>query len=115
MARRSYALAGIVTAFVFILLYATFRFTPAPLPLSPEDRLAATRECQRAIGEEIADARFPFEATAQDLGSGGLQLSGSVDSGSRSQSVRRNFDCYLHVNPSTGGYVADSTLVWQSH
>jgi hypothetical protein len=113
--RRIYLGAAVAVGFVLVLLYATFRYTPTPLGQSSELRLAAARECQRAVREGVPDARFPIGASVKGLDGGRLQLSGSVDSGRGSQTTRRNYDCFLSFSPSTGEFVTDSVEVWQSH
>lgn len=115
MARSSYVWMAVATCFVLVLLYATLRSTPTPLGQSSDDRLAAVRECQSAVREDVADARFPTSPNVTDLGEGRLLLSGSVDSGSETQTVRRNYECYLSPDSSAGAYEADSVEVWQSH
>ncbi|CAN5826982.1 hypothetical protein BH23GEM5_BH23GEM5_23580 [soil metagenome] len=114
MARRTYILAGLVICFVLVLVYATLSST-TPLGQTRGDHAAATRECQRAIRESAADARFPFAAKVKDLSGDRLQLSGSMDSGSGMEVERRNYECFLSPQSSTGAYIADSVEVWKSH
>jgi hypothetical protein len=104
-----------VVSFVALLLYTTIQSTTTPLGQAPEDRLAAANACQRAVGEDVPDARFPLAASVADLDGGRLHLSGSVDSGSGVQAVRRNYECFLRRDPVAREYVADSIVVWQSH
>jgi hypothetical protein len=115
VARSRYAWAGLAVSFVLLLLYTTIQSTPTPLGQAPEDRLAAASACRRAVGEGVPDARFPLSASVASLGDGRLHLSGSVDSGSGVQAVRRNYECFLRRDPVAGDYVADSIAVWQSH
>ncbi len=114
MARHTLILAGLAICFVVVLVYATLSST-APLRQAREDHAAATRACQRAIRESVADARFPFAANVKDLSGGQLQLSGSMDSGSGMEVERRNYECFLSPHFSTGAYIPDSVEVWKSH
>ena len=113
MARTAYVWAGFALCFVAVLVYATLCTTPGGQ--SREDHAAATRACQRAIRESVADARFPFAANVKDLGGDQLHLSGSMDSGSGLEVERRNYECLLSPQASTGAYTADSVKVWKSH
>ena len=113
MLRLPYILAGM--AVVVVLLYATLRTTSTPLGQDSNQLAAATSECQRAIREVVADARFPFQPNADDSRSGQLRLTGSMDSGSGAESERRNYICYLSVDAGRGEYAADSVEVWKSH
>jgi hypothetical protein len=115
MARNSYVLAGLAIGFAVVLLHATLRSTSTPLGQARKDHAAATRECQRALRESVADARFPFEANVTDLPSDQLQLTGSMDSGSGLEAERRNYVCFVSPHTASGGYVADSVEVWKSH
>ena len=114
MARTAYVWTGLAICFVAVLVYTTLSST-TPGGRSREDHAAATRECQRAIRELITDARFPFAANVKDLGGDRLQLSGSMDSGSGMEVERRNYECFLSPQSSTGAYTADSVQVWKSH
>ena len=114
MGRTSYAVAGMGLAFVLLLLYTTFHSTDTPLEQPPEDREAAELACRTSVRTRVPHARFPFSASVERHGGGGLFLSGSVDAGTDGQIVRRNYECLLHQDPS-GAYVADSVVVWQSH
>lgn len=114
MARHTLILAGLAIFFVIVLVYATLSST-TPLRQAREDHAVATRACQRAIRETVADARFPFAANVKDLAAGQLQLSGSMDSGSGMEVERRNYQCFLSPHSGTGAYIADSVEVWKSH
>ena len=106
-------LAGLAICFVAVLVYATLSTTPGGWPR--EDHAAATRACQRAIRESVADARFPFAANVKEFGGDQLHLSGSMDSGSDREVERRNYACFLSLDSSTGAYIADSVELWKSH
>ena len=114
MTRRSYAIAGGVTAFLLLLLYTTLRSTSTPLQQASESRAAAQDVCRNSVRTRISEARFPFDANVEDRGAGQLRLSGSVDVGSTNQPVRQNYECLVRRDDS-GAYVTDSVQVWQSH
>ncbi|CAN5126185.1 hypothetical protein BH24GEM2_BH24GEM2_03850 [soil metagenome] len=38
-----------------------------------------------------------------------------MDSGSGMEVERRNYECFLSPQSSTGAYIADSVEVWKSH
>ena len=114
MLRAPYILAGIVIVLV-LLLFATLRTTSTPLGGRDDLVVAATQECQQAIRESVADARFPFQPNVSDREAGQLRLTGSVDSGSGPASERRNYVCYMSVDVERGEYAADSVEVWKSH
>ncbi len=115
MPGRPYLLAIAAACFTLVLLYATLRSAASPPDLSPEVRRAAVLECEEAVREDIADARFPFDPDMSEAPGGGLLLSGSVDFGSGITATRRNYECFLRESPATGAYRADSVEVWQSH
>ena len=112
--RTSYVVASIGLVFVLFLLYTTIRSTDTPLTQSPEDREAAELACRASVQRRVAHARFPISPSVERHADGRLFVSGSVDAETDGQSVRRNYECLLHQEPS-GAYVADSVLVWQSH
>jgi hypothetical protein len=114
MARTSYVVASMGLAFVLLLLYATFSSTDTPLEQPPGDREAAELACRTSVRRRVPNARFPFSASVERHRDGRLFLSGSVDAGIDGQNVRRNYECLLHQDRS-GGYVADTVVVWQSH
>ena len=114
MARTTYMWAGLAIGFVAVLVYATFSST-ASGTRSREDHAAATRACQHAIRESVADARFPFAPNVKEFDGDQLHLSGSIDSGSGMEVERRNYECFLSPQASTAAYIADSAKVWKSH
>jgi hypothetical protein len=101
-------------AFVLLLLYTTMQSTDTPLDQPTEDREAAELACRTSVRSRLPQARFPFSANVERHEDGRLFLSGSVDAGTKGQIVRRNYECLLHQD-SSGAYVADSIVVWQSH
>lgn len=105
---------GLAVCFVLVLLVVTLRSTSTPLALSAEDGASAQRTCRDAVRARLPDARFPRDASVEDRGGGRLFLSGSVDAGSPSQAVRRNYECLLR-RERPGVYAPDSVRVWQSH
>lgn len=108
------AVLGLGTAFVLVLLFVSLRSTSTPLDLPPGDRAAAQRTCQDAVRGRLPDARFPHAASVEAREGGSLRLFGSVDAGSASQAVRRNYECLLRrAGPER--FAADSVRVWQSH
>jgi hypothetical protein len=109
-----FAAIGLGTAFVLFLLFVSLRSTSTPLHLAAGDRLAAQRTCRGAVRERLPDARFPHGANVEARDRGKLRLFGSVDAGSASEAVRRNYECVL-LPDGSGGFVADSVRVWQSH
>jgi hypothetical protein len=113
MVRVYYALAGV--GVVLVLLLTTLRMTSTPLGDDRETWLEATRECQRAVRESVADARFPFEPNLSDVEDNTARLSGSMDSGSGSDIERRNYVCYMTAHAEAGAYLADSVSIWKSH
>ena len=114
MGRTSYVVASTGLVFVLLVLYATIRSTDTPLDLPAEDREAAEHVCRTSVKSRVPQARFPFSANVESHEDGRLFLSGSVDAETEAQTVRRNYECLLHQDPS-GAYVADSVVVWQSH
>ena len=114
MARSTFVWAGLAICFVAVLVYATFSSTTVG-GRSSEDHAAATRACQRAIRESVADARFPFAANVKDFSGDQLHLSGSLDSGRGLEVERRNYKCFMSLHSSTGAYIPDSVEVWKSH
>lgn len=109
-----YAIPALGTCFLLVLLVVTLRSTPTPLDLTTEDRASAQRACRSSVRARLPGARFPHGANVGVREGGRLHLSGSVDAGSPTQAVRRNYECLLRRLDS-GAYVADSVLVWQSH
>lgn len=109
-----FAVLGLGASFVLVLLFVSLQSTSTPLDLAPGDRAAAQRSCQGAVRARLPDARFPHDAGVEARDRGRLRLFGSVDAGSASQAVRRNYECLLHRDGS-GGFAADSVRVWQSH
>lgn len=105
---------GLGTAFVLVLLFVSLQSTSTPLDLAAADRAAAQRACHAAVRARLPDARFPHSAGVEARDRGGLRLFGTVDAGSASQAVRRNYECLLHPDGS-GAFAADSVRVWQSH
>lgn len=114
MARQTPILAGLAICFVLVLAYATLSFTD-PLVRPREDHAAAVRECQDAIRDSVADARFPFAANVEELSGDQLRLSGSMDSGSGIGVERHNYVCFLSSHSTSEAYNADSVEVWKSH
>ena len=112
--RNRYGLAAVATSFLLVLLFATFRSTSTPLQLAPEARESARRACYASVVARLPGARFPHDPSMETRPTGQLFLSGSVDAGGPSQSVRRNYECVLRRDPS-GAFVAESVSVWQSH
>lgn len=115
MARVLYALAGV--AIVLLLLQATLQTTSTPLGDDRQDWTEATSECHRSLRDSIADARFPFPPSIdQTPGSdAGVELSGTMDSGSGPNIERQNYVCYLSSDAEPGPYVTDSVYIWKSH
>ncbi len=109
-----FAILGLGTAFVLVLLFVSLQSTSTPLDLAAGDRAAAQRSCQGAVRGRLPDARFPHAASVEARDRGSLRLFGSVDAGSASLAVRRNYECVL-LPDGAGGFVADSVRVWQSH
>jgi len=94
--------------FLLLLIYVTWTSAPAPAPR------AADLVCQRAVREQVANARFPFAARASDVGEGQIVLSGIVDAARAGETIRRNYTCWVR-RVSPGDLLVDSLHVWQSH
>jgi hypothetical protein len=115
MGQRLRISAGLAIGFVLVLVYVTIESTPFPRGEARAAHIVATRECQRAVRESVADARFPFGANVKKLHDGRLQLSGSMDSGNGMEAERRNYECLMSPHLGSDGYVADSVAIWKSH
>jgi len=115
MPRHRHLPAIAATSFVLVLFYVTVKAVGDSPTLSAEDRHAASRECQDAVHEVVADARFPFDPNVSESPDGGLLLSGSVDTGDGITAARHNYECFLGASSITGAYDADSVNVWRSH
>src|SRR5215218_3027402 len=100
MPRTRFAIIGLGTCFLLVLLFVTLRSTSTPLELTAENRASAQRICQAEVRPRMADARFPHDANIEARGTGDLYLSGSVDGGSPTQAVRRNYECLLRRGAS---------------
>jgi hypothetical protein len=109
-----FAAPGLGALFILLLLFVSLRSTSTPLDLAADDRAAAQRTCQGAVRARVAGARFPHAAGVEARERVRLRLSGSVDAGSASEVVRRNYECVLDRDGS-GGWAVDSVRVWQSH
>lgn len=113
-ASARFAALGLGASFILLLLFVSLRSTSTPLGLAADDRAAAQRTCHGAVRARVADARFPHDASVEARDRGRLRLFGSVDAGSDSEAVRRNYECVLYRD-GAGGFAADSVRVWQSH
>ena len=59
-------------------------------------------------------AAFTLSPTVEYVGGARYEVSGVVDGRMNATEARRNYDCFLRYQ-SSSGYLVDSTSVWQSH
>jgi hypothetical protein len=114
MRHRAMIAAG-AGVFVMVLGYLTLLSAPARPPTGIDHNAAsAEASCRTAIGEQVADARFPFSGTAIYLGEARYRLQGTVEVPQAGEIVRRIYECVVSYT-ETGSYRPDSVTVWQSH
>lgn len=114
MIRTPLGWAGLGAGFVLVLLYLTVVSSPPPPPSGVAHTGGdAAAACERAVVEQVPDARFPFAANVAYLGEARYRLSGTVEAVLMGETVRRNYECV--VTYAAGTYGADSIRVWQSH